>query len=242
MKQVVAMHGWSSDGTVWAPWQRCFQRHGWHWINGERGYGGRSPVVPAWSESPDDATPQRRVVIAHSLGPHLLDAAVLAQATDAVLLASFGRFVPEGRQGRALRTGLEGMRRAIGSPEEAAMLQTFLQRAAAPTDVSALPPSPGSQGLTAAGRERLRADLDRLTTTAGVPQGLPRTARVLIVEAASDAIVVPEASKCLRSELNNRLEQAPEHWCLPNMGHALLIPDLLIHVREWLDQDIGPPG
>ena len=65
---------------------------------------------------------------------------------------------------------------------------------------------------------------------------------MLIVEAASDAIVVPEASKCLLSELNNLLEQAPEHWCLPNMGHALLMPDLLIHVREWLDQDIGPPG
>ena len=242
MRQVIAMHGWSSDGTVWAPWQRFFQRHGWHWINGERGYGGRSPVVPAWSESPDDATPQRRVVIAHSLGPHLLDAAVLAQATDAVLLASFGRFVPAGRQGRALRAGLEGMRCAIGSPGEAAMLQTFLQRAAAPTDVSALPPSPGSQGLTAAGRERLRADLDRLSTTNGLPPGLPASARVLIVEAECDAIVTPEASRCLRSELDNLLEQAPEHWLLPNVGHALLMPDLLTHVRQWLEQDIGQPG
>jgi len=242
MKQVIAMHGWSSDGAVWAPWQRSFQHHEWHWINGERGYGSRRPCAPAWKDPHDPAAPQRRVVIAHSLGPHLLDPAVLAQATDAVLLASFGRFVPQGRRSRALRAGLEGMKRAMGSPGEAEMLQTFLQRAAAPTDVSALPPSPGMQGLTAAGRERLRADLDRLIQTEGLPPGLPSTARVLTVEAGCDAIVAPEASECLLSELGNLLEQAPEHWVLPNVGHALLVPDLLSRVRQWLDQNIGLPG
>ena len=159
-----------------------------------------------------------------------------------MLLASFGRFVPQGRRSRALRAGLEGMKRAIGSPGEAEMLQTFLQRAAAPTDVSALPPSPGMQGLTAAGRERLRADLDRLLETEGLPPGLPSTARVLTVEAGCDAIVAPEANECLFSELSNLLEQAPEHWVLPNVGHALLVPDLLSRVRQWLEQDIGRPG
>jgi len=242
MKQVIAMHGWSSDGAVWAPWQRSFQHHEWHWINGERGYGSRRPCAPAWKDPHDPAAPQRRVVIAHSLGPHLLDPAVLAQATDAVLLASFGRFVPQGRRSRALRAGLEGMRSAIGGPGEATMLHTFLQRAAAPTDVSALPPGPGTQGLTTAGRERLRADLERLTATTGLPPGLPASARVLIVEAGSDAIVAPEASECLLSELGNLLEQAPEHWVLPNVGHALLVPDLLSRVRQWLDQNIGRPG
>ena len=242
MNQIIAMHGWSSDAAVWAPWERAFQAHGWHWISGERGYGSRSPYTPVWSEQSDPAAPQRRAVIAHSLGPHLLEATVLAQATDVVFLASFGRFVPEGRQGRALRAGLEGMRSAIGGPGEATMLHTFLQRAAAPTDVSALPPGPGTQGLTTAGRERLRADLDRLLETEGLPPGLPSTARVLIVEAGCDAIVAPEASECLLSELGNLLEQAPEHWVLPNVGHALLVPDLLSRVRQWLDQNIGRPG
>ena len=140
------------------------------------------------------------------------------------------------------------MRSAIGGPGEATMLHTFLQRAAAPTDVSALPPGPGTQGLTTAGRERLRADLERLIATTGLPPGLPASARVLIVEAGSDAIVAPEASRCLHQELGNLLEHAPEHWCLPNVGHALLVPHLLTQVREWLGQDqwlgqdIGQPS
>ena len=237
MNQIIAMHGWSSNAAVWAPWERAFRAHGWHWISGERGYGSRSAYAPVWSGQSDPAAPQRRAVIAHSLGPHLLEPTVLAQATDVVFLASFGRFVPEGRQGRALRAGLEGMRSAIGGPGEATMLHTFLQRASAPTDVSALPPGPGTQGLTAAGRERLRADLELLTATTGLPPGLPANARVLIVEAGSDAIVAPEASRCLRHELGNLLEQAPEHWCLPNVGHALLVPHLLTQVRQWLGQD-----
>lgn len=242
MKQVIAMHGWSGDGTAWAPWQRCFQHHGWHWITGERGYGSRSPVAPVWSAPPDPAAPQRRAVIGHSLGPHLLAPVVLAEATDIVLLASFGRFVPQSPQARALKAGLQGMRSAIGGPGEAAMFKTFLKRAAAPADADGLPPGPGSQALTAAGRERLRSDLDRLTATTGLPSGLPATARVLVVEAGADAIVAPDARKLFLKDLANHLGHAPEHWCPNNVGHALLMPELPTRVRKWLDQDIERPG
>ena len=238
MRQVIAMHGWSGDSVAWAPWERHFSRQGWLWQSGERGYGHRSAYEPNWAET-NMAQPKRarRVVIGHSLGPHLLSTAVLNQATDVVLLASFGRFVPTGPEGRALRTGLKGMRKAIGGEGESTMLRTFLQRAAQPAGLEGLPPGPEQQGLSERGRERLRADLDRLIGTEGLPVGLPQTARVLVVEAAEDAIVAPAASRELLQALVRHLEQKPEHWNLSGVGHALLVPDLLVRVRQWLDDE-----
>ena len=241
MGQVIAMHGWSGDSTAWAPWERHFSHHGWLWQSGERGYGNRSVCEPSWAEPICAETrlqppkPTRRVVIGHSLGPHLLEPSVLNQATDVVLLASFGRFVPEGPEGRALRTGLKGMRKAIGGAGESTMLRTFLQRAAQPADLEGLPPGPEQQGLSEQGRKRLRADLDCLIGTDGLPEGLPETAHVLVVEAAEDAIVAPAASRELLQALTRHLEQKPEHWQLSGVGHALPVPDLLVRVRQWLD-------
>ena len=242
MKQVIAMHGWSGDSTAWAPWERHFSHRGWLWQSGERGYGNRRSCNPNWAEPASGGTNpckarQRRVVIAHSLGPHLLEPSVLNQATDVVLLASFGRFVPEGTEGRALRTGLKGMRKAIGGAGESTMLRTFLQRAAQPAGLEGLPPGLEQQDLSQRSRERLRADLDRLIGTNGLPEGLPETARVLVVEAAEDAIVAPAASRELLQALVRHLEQKPEHWNLSGVGHALLVPDLLVRVRQWLDDE-----
>ena len=242
MKQVIAMHGWSGDSTAWAPWERHFSHRGWLWQSGERGYGNRRSCNPIWAEPVSGETNpcrerQRRVVIAHSLGPHLLEPSVLVQATDVVLLASFGRFVPQGPEGRALRAGLRGMQKAIGSPGEATMLRTFLKRAAQPAEVSGLPPGPEQHGLSERGRDCLRDDLEHLIGTSGLPPGLPTAARVLVVNGTDDAIVAPAASREHLQALTSHLQDAPEQWQFQDVGHALLVPDLLVRVQQWIDHN-----
>lgn len=236
MKQVIAMHGWSGDSHSWAPWIRHFNHHHWSWQSGERGYGKRQEHMPFWQEDQDPIKLQRRVVLAHSLGPHLLPDDVFAKATDVVLLASFSRFVPQGAKGRALNTGLKSMRRCLGSEAEAEMLTTFLRRAAAPSTPDGLPRGPIHEGLSSQGRQRLTDDLDRLIASAELPPGLQATTRVLVVEAEQDAIVVPVARQELRDAVETRLQHPAEHWCMPDSGHALLVPDLLMRIQRWLDQ------
>lgn len=234
MKQLIAMHGWAGDSRAWAPWARHFRANDWQWQSAERGYGHLQPCCPDWLTEPHQ-TPQRRVVIGHSLGPHLLEEQLLTCATDVVFLASFSRFVPQGRAGRALQIGLKGMEHSLGSGGEIEMLQTFLARAAAPGAAMGLPASPVTDGLSSEGRRQLHADLVRLMTTTTLPAGLPRQAKVLIVEAGSDAIVVPEARQQLIQDLQSHLHQPPEVWTLNDSGHALLVPDLLQRVQSWLD-------
>lgn len=235
MKQVIAMHGWSGDSRAWQPWERHFQRHDWAWQSGDRGYGHTPFREPQWTVDREPASAQRRVVIGHSLGPHLIPETVLNDATDLVLLASFSRFIPEGRAGRALQTGLQGMARCIGSPREPAMLESFLTKAATPASATALPPGPIHEGLSAPGRQRLLSDLHRLIASAALPPGIPSDARVLVVNASDDRIVVPEARQQLLDQLRGHLRHQPCVWTLASCGHALLVPDLLVQVQEWLD-------
>ena len=227
--QLIAMHGWAGDSHGWAPWRQACQARGWSWQSGDRGYGYLGQVEPHWNEEPPKAS-QRRVVIAHSMGVHLLPAEVLSQADAVVLLASFGRFIPEGKAGRPMRLAIEAMAGQLRSERGETMLADFLARAAAPADPALLSPTPFDSGLSAIGRQRLSHDLDALARTSGLPDGFPHQARVLLVEAGSDQIVAREATEALAA----CLPQA-DRIALQGAGHCFLGSPVLPMALAWLE-------
>lgn len=227
--QLIAMHGWAGDSHGWAPWHQACQARGWSWQSGDRGYGSLSQAEPHWNEEPPKAS-QRRVVIAHSMGVHLLPAEVLSQADAVVLLASFGRFIPEGKAGRPMRLAIEAMAGQLRSERGETMLADFLARAAAPADPALLSPTPFDSGLSAIGRQRLSHDLDALARTSGLPDGFPHQARVLLVEAGSDQIVAREATEALAA----CLPQA-DRIALQGAGHCFLGSPVLPMALAWLE-------
>jgi pimeloyl-[acyl-carrier protein] methyl ester esterase len=85
-----------------------------------------------------------------------------------------------------------------------------------------------------AGVERLLEDLDRLERCAGLPDGFPSKAPVLVVEAGADRIVAPESRRQLVEAL-----PAATHWTLAGASHSLLRADLLGPVLDWLQQELG---
>lgn len=222
------MHGWCGEGHHWDPWRSAFAASGWRWQSGERGYGEAEPFEPGWQAG------GRRVLIGHSMGPHLLRPELLADADAVVLLASFGRFVPAGGPGRRLRSALEGMAAQLREPEAArTMLRQFMAEAAAPEDPALLPAGPAEGSLNALQRQRLADDLALLARTEGLPSGFPAGIPVLVVEAAQDRIVVPEARALLREAL--QAQHHPTDWLtLADAGHCLLQPGLVETVQQWL--------
>ncbi len=231
--QLIACHGWAGAASHWTPWRAASASLPTTWLCGERGYGGEPPFAPRWG-------PQgRRVVLAHSLGPHLLAPEVLAQAEAVILLASFGRFVPEGRAGRPWRAALAGMDAALADgPDEAsaaaraqAMLVAFLARVAAPDPVALLPPGLADAPVGPLARQRLRDDLARLAACDGLPAAWPRSAPVLLVEAGADGIVTPDTQALLRKSL-----PAADVHRFPGAGHAFLQAPVIPLVLEWLQR------
>ena len=225
--EVIAMHGWAGDSRAWAPWAALVQQRGWGFRCGERGYGQLDAALPTW-----DPASTRRLLITHSLGPHLLPPALWRQATAAVLLTGFTAFVPPGRAGRAVAAGLRGMAAQLEAGEAAttAMLQQFFAKVADPLPAEHLPEGPLQQGIGAAGRRRLLADLEVLAHCNGLPEGFPAGIPALLVEAQDDRIVCAESRALLRQAL-------PEAtvWSLERAGHALLAAQgLLPAVLQWM--------
>jgi len=201
----------------------------WHWQDGERGYGELPPSLPAWPAETDAGA--KRIVVGHSLGPHLVPTEVLHHADRVVLLASFATFVPPGREGRRTRAALAGMRASLGDEGRArVMLKNFMNRVAEPQSPDLLPPGPVDGPLDETNRARLQEDLEILERCAGLPEGFPRQARVLIVEAEQDRIVEPAARVLLRAAL-------PEADVImfPDVGHALLSSEVIARVVEWAE-------
>ncbi|WP_320666944.1 alpha/beta hydrolase [Prochlorococcus sp. MIT 1307] len=234
MKQVIAMHGWSGDSNTWQLWIDQFQKTKWIWQSAERGYGTIPPCSPDWQESSDPAS-QRRVVIAHSLGLHLIKSQVLSKATDIVLLGSFSRFMPTGIERRYLNAALQSMKKHIGTTKEKTMLNNFLRKACEPEKMCEYPPGPIDKGLSLEGRKQLKADLELLIQTHELPTSLSPQARVLVVQGAEDAIVVPSSRNLLIEDLKKHLDTGPTHWLIPGASHLLLIPGLINRVENWLN-------
>lgn len=226
MTTLLAMHGWAGDSRNWALFAAAAAERTWRLQAVERGYGGLPRCQPSWPHG------GRRVLIAHSLGMHLLPQAVLAAAEMVVLLASFGRFVPEGASGRRLRTALAGMRAALqDSPEQACtMLDNFLGQATAPAPLEALPSTILDQPLEPQALAQLLADLALLEATSGLPEAFPDQVPCLIVEAGADRIVAPEASAALRQALPHA-----DHLLLQGAGHALVATPVVPMVMGWIE-------
>ena len=227
--QVVAMHGWGCDARTWEAWRKATEPLGWHWREGERGYGRVPPRIAAWPEPP--ASGEKRLVIGCSLGPHLVPADVLARAGIVVLLSSFSAFVPPGREGRRSRTALAGMAASLQDETRArAMLQAFTAKIAEPQSPDLLPLGPLDGPLAEVNRARLLADLDLLAKSKGLPAGFPPDACVLIVEGEEDGIVGRAARVMLREAL-----PSADVITLPGVGHALLSGHVIDRVVEWVE-------
>ena len=227
MMQILAMHGWAGHAGSWSHWRKCFEQEGPTWTVADRGYCGEAPVPPAWPKGP-----ARNVLIAHSLGLHLLPASVLEQADAVVLLGSFSAFVPDGRVGRAVAAALQGMQAALGTDQELPMLERFLDKAAAPHARSALPPTPLLQGLTPVGRQRLQQDLELLAHCQTLPTGWPSAVPVLVVQGERDAVVHAASAQKLIDDIGD--QPLTLHRDL-NWGHALITPRVLSVVQRWLE-------
>ena len=227
MTQILAVHGWAGHAEQWTYWRRLMEQRQWPMQVMERGYGNNTPTRPSWT---DKAGP--RVVIAHSLGLHFLPAPLLQEATALVLLGCFTTFVPEGRNGRSTQAGLKGMRAALGSEGEEAMLKRFFQRSIQPLSLSACPPSPLLKGISSEGRQRLHDDLILLETCRNFPLGWPSKARVLVIQGGQDAVVHPSSHQQLLDQLGSQVERIHR---APDWGHALITTEVLAVVERWIE-------
>ncbi len=229
------MHGWGSDSSIWKPWEIYFKKKGWLWQNNDRGYGFNPAKEAKWIHKNNDNSHSRKVIICHSLGAHLINPTIFKEATDVILLSSFGRFIMEDRESRSVKVALQGMQKAFGSQSESKMLFNFLEKAFSPYKFNDYLCNNFHKGLSLTGSKKLKTDLDLLIKTKRLPNGLYRVSRLLTIFGGEDAILQRSSINSLINELNSYLHNKPTHWTSPNEGHFLLSPKLIKRVELWVE-------
>ena len=221
--QLIAIHGWGSDQRCWQSWREPCKQRGWLLECFERGYGGFKENSPEWKSS------YKHALIVNSLGLHLTPRKILANSDAVILLASFGKFVPDGSDGKNMQIALKAMAQKIEIGKIRELFIEFREKVAAPQPVDNLPAGVEDQEISEKGKKKLLDDLILLSSCKAIPEAFPQKAAVLIVEAGDDQIV-NEASKAkLRLELKNA-----ETIKLDGIGHGLLLPTLAETMLTWL--------
>ena len=204
---VVAQHGWGFGAWCWDPWRDVlpanFALH-----CPDRGYFGPAVAVEV----------QPRIVVAHSLGLHLLSPQLWATAELVVVMSGFRSFHSScERQARRSRRMVEQMLARL-EREPAALLADFYARCGAPSD-SRCPGTVDADGL--------RRDLQLLQESVLELAAIPAAAQVLILHGSRDCVVPVERAEELRGLLpNSALAIVAE------AGHALP----LTHARACWEQ------
>ena len=234
MKEIIAMHGWAGDSTQWSNWIDLFQYCDWKWQTAERGYKDINPYMPKW-EGDSSQGGLKKIAICHSLGSHLIDKKVLYSATHVVLINSFSRFVPSGKDNRPIKLALNRMMNAINTPNEAAMLRKFHIKAYKPNYIDVKSSESNLLQISDSGRLRLKNDLKLLMNSDSLPIGLKSSTRVLIVNSEQDYILANQTKEKLAEDLTKYLETIPKIINLQDEGHSITKIKNIKKIKEWLE-------
>ena len=193
---VVAQHGWGFGAWCWDCWRDVLPA-GFELHCPDRGYFDPAVVVAA----------QPRIVLAHSLGLHLLSPQLCAAAELIVVISGFHSFHSScARQARRSRRTVEQMLVRL-EREPAALLTDFYARCDAPPDSR----WPGAIDVGS-----LRRDLQLLQESVLELTVIPAAAQVLILHGSRDRVVPVE-----RAEELNELLSNSEIAIVAEAGHAL---------------------
>ena len=234
MKEIIAMHGWAGDSNQWSTWEKIFKSCDWEWQASERGYKDISPHTPKWNHNSNQVE-FYRVAICHSLGSHLIDKEVLHTATHVVLINSFSRFIPSGKENRPIGLALNRMMNAINTPNEIAMLRKFHIKAYKPNSISVKSSESNLFQISDSGRLKLKNDLNLLMNSDSLPIGLKNSTKVLIVNSEQDYILANQTKEKLTEDLINHLGAVPKIINLQDEGHSITKIKNIKKVKHWLE-------
>ena len=236
MKEIIAMHGWAGDSNQWSNWIDLFKCCDWEWKTAERGYKDIIPYMPKWNNV-FNQNGLKRVAICHSLGSHLIDKRVLNSSSHVVLINSFSRFIPSGRERRSVTMALSRMMNEINTPNELFMLKKFYIKAHKPNVIDMKSTKLSFRHISNAGRLKLRNDLKVLINTDSLPAGLNTNAKVLLINSEKDFILSNQTKKKLAADLINYLDIQPTIINLKEEGHSISKIDSIKKIKHWLESD-----
>lgn len=211
---IIAFHGWGFGPRYWKPWEAALSRFG-TFQTYNRGYFGASGdniLLPD--------VDQQTVLLAHSLGLHWIDEALLERTDLLVVLGGFLQFHPVAAQyQKRSRTILEQMINQFEVyPEK--VLRNFYADCYAPQEAE-------NEEIGELDHQLLLDDLHWLGQAVIEPAKLQGVNRICVIHGADDHIVPKRKGR----EIFNQLPTISRYFEIVKAGHAIPVT----HAEQCLE-------
>ena len=232
MNQIISQHGWGLDQSMWNKVKEEFIRQNWIWQDNNRGYYSDPHVKVNWIK--DDSENNKKVVICHSLGIHLIGKEILREASHIVLINSFFNFIPTNNESNITMRTLRRMEKKINTFEVRLMLEEFISRSFMPNQVDIKFKSIFNLNSKQINLKRLLKDFQKLYFQPSTFDLFSENAEILIIKSKNDFILREYASNEFINLLNNSQINKPKLVQIENQGHIIDNNCIVKIVEEWL--------
>jgi len=232
MNQIISQHGWGLDQSMWNKVKEEFIRQNWIWQDNNRGYYSDPHVKVNWIK--DDSENNKKVVICHSLGIHLIGKEILREASHIVLINSFYNFIPSNNESKITMKTLLRMEKKINSGEVRFMLEEFISRSFMPNQVDIKFKSIFNLKSKQINLKNLLKDFQKLYLQKSTFSLFSKNTDILVIKSKNDLILKDYASDEFVYLLNNSQINKPKLVQIEGQGHLIDNSCIVKILKDWL--------
>ena len=232
MNQIISQHGWGLDQSMWNKVKEEFIRQNWIWQDNNRGYYSDPHVKVNWIK--DDSENNKKVVICHSLGIHLIGKEILREASHIVLINSFYNFIPSNNESKITMRTLLRMEKKINSGEVRFMLKEFISRSFMPNQVDIKFKSIFNLKSKQINLKNLLKDFQKLYLQKSTFSLFSKNTDILVIKSKNDLILKDYASDEFVYLLKNSQINKPKLVQIEGQGHLIDNSCIVKILKDWL--------
>ena len=232
MNEIISQHGWAFDSSLWTELRKIYIDSSWIWQDSERGYFNRALVSPKWINNSHN---QKKVIIIHSLGIHLIDKNILLNASHAIFINSFYNFIPKNKDRKLIERALEKMNNKFNNIEIKFMLNEFYKNSFLPNKIDLNYKKAISIKFDNANISYLKNDFKKLSIQDKPPLLLSKNCNVLIIKSSDDLILNHNSSTIFTELMSKTQTKKPTIIEVENQGHIISNYKIFNLIDNWIN-------
>ena len=232
MNEIISQHGWAFDSSLWTELRKIYIDSSWIWQDSERGYFNRALVSPKWINNSHN---QKKVIIIHSLGIHLIDKNILLNASHAIFINSFYNFIPKNKDRKLIVRALEKMNNKFNNLEIKFMLNEFYKNSFLPNKIDLNYKKAISIKFDNANISYLKNDFKKLSIQDKPPLLVSKNCNVLIIKSSDDLILNHNSSTIFTELMSKTQTKKPTIIEVENQGHIINNYKIFNLIDNWIN-------
>ena len=233
MNEIISQHGWAFDSSLWTELRKIYIDSSWIWQDSERGYFNRALVSPKWINNSHN---QKKVIIIHSLGIHLIDKNILLNASHAIFINSFYNFIPNHNDRKLITKSLERMQKKLNNKEIKTMLNEFYKNSFFPNNIDMNFKRIREIKFDNINILRLKSDFQKLYTISNPPILVSKDCSILIIKSMNDRILSHNSSLSFIELMNKTQIKKPRIIEIEDQGHIISNYKIFKLIDNWIQQ------